>query len=67
MAEQLLDNPQVRATMQEVACERMTQNMGTDGRHRETGRAGCSLQLPSEDLTGQVPGCAVGREQPGPG
>ena len=54
VAEQLLDGAQIGATIEQVTCEGMSQNMRADAFWVHTGRAGEFLEVLRESLTRQV-------------
>src|SRR3954463_8379916 len=67
VAEELLHDAQVGAVLEEVAREGVPEHVRADLVGAQARRPGDRLEVAGEGLPGQVPGLAVGREEPGAG
>src|SRR5262249_12672243 len=64
MAKQFLHDAQIRAVMQEVACEGMAQHRRTDAGRGNPGGSGAGLEIAGESLARVVAARAAGRKEP---
>src|SRR5947209_10760993 len=65
MAEQLLDDAQIRAVLQQVAGKGVAQNVRADAPPGKTGRRRGRFEVACKSLAREVSAFAVGREEPG--